>query len=112
MNIWLVSYQEEAGSGSHEYHLLLSGQDFTLAEAACEWMGETWWPPERPVSSQGCYWQFDRGSVWLKSIVLLDEREAQTLAGLRFLDEWTVSGSPDAPVICDRSDCRWEDYRP
>ena len=55
MNIWLVSYQEEAGSTSHEYHMLLSGQDFTLAEAACEWMGETWWPPERPVSSQGFY---------------------------------------------------------
>lgn len=112
MNIWLVSYQEEVGSTSHEYHMLLSGPDFTLAEAACERMGENWWPPERPVCSQGCYWQFDRGSVWLKSIVLLDEREAETLSGLRFLDEWRVSGLPDAPVICDRSDCRWEDYRP
>ncbi|MCW0976988.1 MULTISPECIES: hypothetical protein [Pantoea] len=79
MSGWLVSYQEEVGSTSHEYHMLLSGQDFTLAEAACEKMGENWWPPERPVCSQGCYWQFDRGCVWLKSIVLLDEREAETL---------------------------------
>lgn len=112
MNVWLVSYQEEVGSTSHEYYMLLIGQDFTLAEAACERMSENWWPPERPVCSQGCYWQFDRGSIWLKSIVLLDECEAETLAGLRFLDEWRVSSSPDAPVICDGSDCRWEDYRP
>lgn len=48
MNIWLVSYQEEVGSTSHEYHMLLSGQDFTLAEAACERMGENWWPPDAP----------------------------------------------------------------
>ncbi|OAD97812.1 hypothetical protein [Pantoea sp. OXWO6B1] len=112
MNSWLVSWQEEVGSTSHEYHMLLQGSDFALAEAACERMGENWWPPERPVCSQGCYWQFDRGSVWLKSIVLLDEREADTLTGLRFLDEWAVSGTPDAPVICDRCDCRWEDYWP
>lgn len=90
MNVWLVSYQEEVGSTSHEYYMLLIGQDFTLAEAACERMSENWWPPERPVCSQGCYWQFDRGSIWLKSIVLLDECEAETLAGLRFLDEWRV----------------------
>ncbi|MDE8559213.1 hypothetical protein [Pantoea vagans] len=92
--------------------MLLSGQEFTLAEAACVRMGENWWPPERPVCSQDCYWQFDLGSVWLKSIVLPDEREAETLAGLQFPDEWTVSGSPDTPAICDRSNCRWEDYRP
>jgi len=57
-------------------------------------------------------YQEETGSIWLKSIVLLQESEAETLAGLRFPDEWQVSGSPDAPVICDRSDCRWEDYRP
>lgn len=79
---------------------------FRLAETACERWGKPLWPPERPVCAQGCYWQFDRGSVWLKSIVLLDEHEAEMLAGLRFIDEWTVSGSPDAPIICGRSDCR------
>jgi len=51
VNIWLVSYQEEVGSTSHEYHMLLSGQDFKLAEAACERMGENWWPPEKAVTS-------------------------------------------------------------
>lgn len=33
MNVWLVSYQEEVGSASHVYHMLLSGQDFRLAES-------------------------------------------------------------------------------
>lgn len=91
--------------------MLLSGQDFKLAEAACERMCETRWPPECPVCLQGCDWQFDRGSIWLESTVLHDDREAETLGGLRFLDEWIVSGSSQAPVICDREGNRWEDYR-
>lgn len=111
MNVWLISYQEEAGSTSHEYHMLLRGKDFPQAETACELIGEYWWPPERPVCSQGCYWQFDRGSVWLKSIVLLDEMEAEILTGLRFLDEWWASGSTNAPLICDREGNHWKDYR-
>lgn len=112
MKAWLVSFQEESGSASHEYHMLLKGTDFKLAEAACELMGASWWHPERPFSTQGCYWQFDRGSAWLKSLVLLNEREGDTLIGLRFLDEWRVMGTPDAPLICDRSGNHWEDYRP
>ncbi|GME47167.1 hypothetical protein ACJ2_42430 [Pantoea sp. QMID2] len=62
-----------------------------LAEVACYKMGETWWPPERPFCSQGCHWLFDRGSVWLKNIVLLDQRDADTLSRLCFIDEWGLA---------------------
>jgi len=111
MNIWLASWQTDAGSNSHDYHALLKGADCALAEAACERMGTTWWPEEEPVSSEGCYWQFTRGQVWLKSLFLLDGRQGKTLSDLGVFDEWTVSGTPDAPVICDNGGSRWEDHR-
>ncbi|WP_228379716.1 hypothetical protein [Pantoea agglomerans] len=88
-------------STSHEYHMLLSRHDFKLAEAACERIGENWWPPECPVCSQGCYWQFDRGSVWLKSLLLPDAAMARDISALGVFDEWVISGSPQAPGICD-----------
>ncbi|WP_330444725.1 hypothetical protein IFU37_021365 (plasmid) [Pantoea agglomerans] len=42
MNAWLVSWHEETGSNSIEYHMLLSGQDFQRTEATCDRMGEIW----------------------------------------------------------------------
>ncbi|MEN4936315.1 hypothetical protein [Pantoea agglomerans] len=73
---------------------------------------ETWRPPERPVCSQSCYWQFDRFSVWLKSLLLLDAGMARDISVLGVFDEWVISGSPQAAVICDHGGSRWEDYRP
>ena len=111
MNTWLASFQEESGSALHEYHMLLKGASLPLAEAACNQLGEAWWYPERPFATQGCYWQFDRGCAWLNSIVLLDERQAGLLSALRFLDEWVVTGTPDAPLVSDPAGNRWQDCR-
>lgn len=47
MNSWLVSWQEEVGSTSHEYHMLLRGSDFRLAEAACERMVSVSYRPHK-----------------------------------------------------------------
>jgi len=58
--------------------------------------GETWRPPERPVCSQSCYWQFDRFSVWLKNLLLLDAGMARDISVLSVFDEWVISGSPQA----------------
>lgn len=38
--------------------------------------------------------------VWFDSIILLEDVENSTLRGLKFLDVWTVTGAPDAPVAC------------
>ncbi|WP_261642976.1 hypothetical protein [Erwinia mallotivora] len=111
MNVWLVSYQEECGGSSHDCHMLLRGADLPLAEAACDRMGRAWWYPERPVSVQGCYWQFSRGAVWLNVIVQLTGQQEKTLSGLGFLDCWQVTGTPDMPVISDRHGNCWEAHR-
>jgi hypothetical protein len=47
--------------------------------------------------------------VWFNSIVLLDDAENSILRGLKFLDVWVISGTPDAPVIMDEYGNDWRD---
>lgn len=111
MNAWLVTFQVEKGGVEYEHHLLLQGADLPLAEAACGLMGGTWWRGERPVSAEGCYWWYPQGSVWFSTIILLSEAEVETLSGLKFLDRWFVTSTPDGPVVQDEQDDHWQDFR-
>ena len=111
MNTWLVSFQVQDGSVSYEHTVLLQGTDLALAEAACGCMGTTWWRGAHPVGSEGCYWTYQQGSVWLSIITLLSDTETETLSGLKFLDMWYVTGTPDAPEVRDVQDNRWQDFR-
>lgn len=111
MNAWLVTFQAERDGVEYEHHLLLQGTDLPLTEAACGLMGETWWRGERPVSAEGCYWTYLHGSAWLSTIILLSDAERETLSGLKFLDRWFVTGTPDGPVVQDEQGHRWQDFR-
>ena len=111
MNIWLVTFQVEKDGVEYEHHLLLRGADLPVAQAACEFMGETWWRGARPICSQGCYWTYLYGSVWLSAITLLGDAEAQTLSGLKFLEAWCVTGTATALTVRDEQDNQWEDFR-
>ncbi|MGE0968580.1 hypothetical protein ACQFN5_00215 (plasmid) [Klebsiella sp. WOUb02] len=111
MNAWLVTFQAERHGVEYEHHLLLQGADLPLAEAACGLMADTWWQGERPVCAEGVYRTYVHGSVWLSAIILLSDAELETLTGLKFLDRWFVTGSPDAPVVQDEQDNRWQDFR-
>ncbi|QKJ89342.1 hypothetical protein PMPD1_4444 (plasmid) [Paramixta manurensis] len=112
MNSWLISFQTDRAGRDADVHLLLPGEAFTLAEAACDRMGATWWPDGGPPDTQGCYWRWPQGTVWLNRITLLSEREAADLNGLNFLEAWTVEGTRHAPVIRDAGGTAWEDaYR-
>ncbi|MBP2200548.1 hypothetical protein [Pantoea cypripedii] len=110
MKTWLISFQTEWRSACSEEHLLIRSADAQMTEAGCTHMGRTWWKAE-PCESEGCYWRFGGNDVWLKAIVLLSDAQAQTLTGLRFLDEWTVTGTPDAPVVRERNGNHWQDFR-
>lgn len=54
-------------------------------------------------------WEYPGGVVWFNSIVLLDDVENSILRGLKFLDAWTVTGAPDAPVLRDEWGNDWRD---
>ena len=47
--------------------------------------------------------------VCFDSIILLEDVENSTLRGLKFLDVWTVTGAPDAPVLRDEWGNDWRD---
>ncbi|MEG3126767.1 hypothetical protein SC171_17150 [Pantoea cypripedii] len=110
MNTWLVSFQAEWQGACSEEHVLIRSTDVLLAEAGCMYMGSKWWEGEA-CESEGCYWRFGGNDVWLKAIILLSDAEAETLSRLRFLDEWCVTGMPDAPMVRDRNGNHWLDFR-
>lgn len=51
--------------------------------------------------------RFDRGSSWLKSIVLSDEHETDSQGCLRFLNRGMANGTPDATVIFGYKGYHW-----
>ncbi|WP_313685161.1 hypothetical protein [Pantoea sp.] len=110
MDTWLVSFQAEWQGACSEEHVLIRSQNLLLAEAGCMHMGRTWWKGDA-CESEGYSWRFGGNDVWLKSIILLSDAESETLSGLRFLDYWTVTGTPDSPVVRDRNDNHWLDFR-
>lgn len=108
MNTWLVGFAVEiAGTEMMVYHLI-AATALEGAEAGVIAMGRTWWPALKGEDN-GHRWEYPQGVVWFNSIVLLDDLENTILCGLKFLDTWTVSGTSDAPVLCDEWGNDWRD---
>lgn len=108
MNNWLTGMSVEVDGVEMMVNFLVSAPDLEHAETGIQAMGRTWWPA-LSREDDGHRWQYPQGVVWLNSIILLDEGENSILRGLRFLDAWVISGSPDAPVISDEYGNDWRD---
>ncbi|EDM7409277.1 hypothetical protein CWG93_18780 [Salmonella enterica subsp. enterica serovar Sandiego] len=86
----------------------ISATDLAQAEAGVMEMGRTWWPALKREDDRH-RWEYPGGVVWFNSIVLLDDVENSILRGLKFLDAWTVTGAPDAPVLREEWGNDWRD---
>ncbi|CFB71329.1 TPA: hypothetical protein ACLFOO_004353 [Yersinia enterocolitica] len=109
MNTWLVGFNTEISGVEVATHVLIQAESLTIAEAAAMYMGCTWWP-DLQKDDGGYRWQFPGGIVWFNSILLLDDVENTILHGLKFLDTWIVSGTPESPVVRDEFAGDWFDY--
>ncbi|WP_391488824.1 hypothetical protein [Leclercia tamurae] len=109
MNTWLTGFQTETHCTETDVYMLIEAENLALAEAGAMSMGRTWWPDVKEDSADHC-WLYPERKVWFSSIVLLDDVENTVLRGLKFLDWWIVTGTPEWPVIRDRCDMDWQDY--
>ncbi|MDT8885857.1 hypothetical protein RBG07_25440 [Klebsiella aerogenes] len=108
MNTWLVGFAVEiAGTEMMVYHLI-AATDLEEAEAGVIAMGRTWWPALKGEDNRH-RWEYAAGVVWFNSIIMLDDVENNILRGLKFLDAWTVIGSPDVPLLRDEWGIDWRD---
>ncbi|WP_254711460.1 hypothetical protein [Pantoea cypripedii] len=111
MKAWLVSFLVEWQGVCSEHHVLIRSHDSELAEVGVMHMGRVWWRSEAR-ESDGCYWCFGRcNDVWFTTMLPLPPSETGVLTSLVFLDEWTVTGTPDVPEVCGGSGCKWEEFR-
>jgi len=110
MKTWLASFQVERGGECFDVHFLLQAESEIMAEAGCGYMGQAWWPGGA-LESEGCYWRYRCGDVWLKLVWPLGDAETALFNTPGFLDTWSVSGQPAAPEVCDLSGERWKDFR-
>ncbi|WP_313052641.1 hypothetical protein [Pantoea piersonii] len=67
MKTWLASFQVERGGECFDVHFLLQAESEIMAEAGCGYMGQAWWPGGA-LESEGCYWRYRCGDVWLKLV--------------------------------------------
>ena len=108
MNNWLIGMSVDVDDFEIMVNFIVCAPDLEHAEAGIQAMGRTWWPA-LSREDDGHRWQYLQGVVWFNSIVLLDDVENSILRGLRFLDAWVISGTPDAPVIMDEYGNDWRD---
>lgn len=108
LNTWLVGLSVDIGGTEMMVYYLVSATDLTQAEAGVLEMGRTWWPVLQRGDDRHRR-EYPEGVVWFNSIVLLDDVENSILRGLKFLDAWTVTGAPDAPVLRDEWGYDWRD---
>jgi hypothetical protein len=95
MNNWLIGMSVDVDDVEMMVNFIVCAPDLEHAEAGIQAMGRTWWPAlsrEMTVTAGNI-----QGVVWFNSIILLDDVENSILRGLRFLDAWAVTGTPDAP---------------
>ena len=97
MNTRLVGLSVDVDGTEMMVYYLITATDLEQAEAGVMEMGRTWWPALKREDDRH-RWEYPGGVVWFNSIVLLDDVENSILRGLKFLDAWTVTGAPDAPV--------------
>ncbi|EJR7832697.1 TPA: hypothetical protein H2W97_004020 [Salmonella enterica] len=108
MNTWLAGLGVEVDGTEMMVHHLITATDLEHAESGIMEMGRTWWP-ELKREDDRHRWEYPGGVVWFNSITLLDDVENSILRGLKFLDAWTVTGTPDAPVLRDEWGNDWRD---
>lgn len=108
MNTWLVGFAVEIDATEIMTYMLIQAESPAMAEAGAMRMGCTWWP-ECQKDDNGHRWIYSVGIIWFNSIVLLDDIDVAVLRGLKFLDAWTVTGAPDAPVLRDEWGNDWRD---
>ncbi|EJI4859022.1 hypothetical protein RTS15_005238 [Salmonella enterica] len=108
LNTWLVGLSVEVDGTEMMVYYLVSATGLEHAEAGVMEMGRTWWPTLKREDDRH-RWEYPGGVVWFNSIILLDDLETSILRGLKFLDAWTVTGAPDAPVLCDEWGDDWRD---
>ncbi|EJF0242741.1 hypothetical protein M6B04_004670 [Salmonella enterica subsp. enterica serovar Liverpool] len=108
MNTWLAGLSVEVDGTEMMVHHLITATDLEHAESGIMEMGRTWWPELKREDDRHC-WEYPGGVVWFNSITLLDDVENSILRGLKFLDAWTVTGTPDAPVLRDEWGNDWRD---
>lgn len=105
---WLTGFAVEISGIEMMVHHLITASDLEHAEAGAMTMGRTWWEDGKTIH-EDYSWQYLAGIVWFNCIILLDDVETSVLRGLRFLDAWVISGTPDAPVITDEYGNDWRD---
>ncbi|EPN6628530.1 hypothetical protein ACT2SA_003960 [Raoultella ornithinolytica] len=108
MNTWLAGLSVELEGTEMIVHHLITATDLEQAESAIMEMGRTWWPALK-LEDDRHRWEYPQGVVWFNSIILLEDMENSILRGLKFLDAWTVTGMPDAPLLCDEWGNDWRD---
>ncbi|EEG8015969.1 hypothetical protein PV820_004430 [Salmonella enterica] len=108
LNTWLAGLSVDVDGTEMMVYYLVSATDLAQAEAGVLEMGRTWWPALKREDDRH-RWEYPGGVVWFNSIVLLDDVENSILRGLKFLDAWTVTGAPDAPVLRDEWGNDWRD---
>ena len=108
LNTWLAGLSVDVGGTEMMVYYLVSASDLAQAEAGVLEMGRTWWLSLQREDDRH-RWEYAAGVVWFNSIVLLDDVENSILRGLKFLDAWTVTGAPDAPVLRDEWGNDWRD---
>ncbi|EJF4177012.1 hypothetical protein MYZ25_004164 [Salmonella enterica] len=108
LNTWLAGFAVEIGGVEMMAYHMVSAENPELAEAGAMMMGRNWWEDGKAIH-KGYSWRWPQGDVWFNSIVLLDDVENSILRGLKFIDAWTVTGAPDAPVLRDEWGNDWRD---
>lgn len=108
MNTWLAGLSVEVEGTEMIVHRLITATDQEQAESAIMKMGRTWWLALKREDDRH-RWEYPQGVVWFNSIILLEDVENSILRGLKFLDAWTVTGMPDAPLLCDEWGNDWRD---
>lgn len=110
MKTWLASFQVDLAGECFDVNYLIQAGSEIMAEACCRCMGQNWWPAG-VLKSNGCYWQYRNGDVWLKQLWPLCDAQAVLFNAPGFLDTWKVSGDADAPLICDLGGAFWQEFR-
>ncbi|EHH0467249.1 hypothetical protein J7B01_004849 [Salmonella enterica] len=108
MNTWLVGLRVDIDDTEMMVYHMVSAENPELAEAGAMMMGRNWWEDGKAIH-EGYSWRWPQGDVLFNSIVLLDDVENSILRGLKFIDAWTVTGAPDAPVLRDEWGNDWRD---
>ncbi|TKU03277.1 hypothetical protein FDW91_04125 [Citrobacter sp. wls831] len=100
LNTWLAGLSIDVDGTEMMVYYLVSATDLAQAEAGVMEMGRTWWPALKREDDLH-RWEYPGGVVWFN--------KNSILRGLKFLDAWTVTGAPDAPVLRDEWGNDWRD---